>query len=469
MDPHAAAEPPTPVQTPEEALNRVNPYSTPSTLRITDLRFTDIVGAPCHSILMKIHTNQGLVGLGEVRDGASRTYALMLKGRLLGENPCHVDRLFRRLKQFGGHARQGGGVSGVEIALWDLAGKAYGVPVYQMLGGRFRDRVRMYCDTPTPRNADGRQAGEALARRAAAGYTFLKTDVGAWQLLGRPGMLSAPLGVLDQLTSRRAAVRARPNATEDRLARFERRNRSYDLLNVQHPFTGIHITEQGLDWLEQYVAEARTAVGPELPLAIDHLGHIGLEDCIRLARRLEKYHPAWMEDPVPWQYTEHYARLQRATTVPICTGEDIYLKESFLPLLAAGGVSVVHPDVLTAGGILETRKIGDMAQDHGVAMAIHMAESPVACMAAAHVATATDNFLALEFHAADVPWWEDIVTGPGRPRLRDGYIEVSEHPGLGIEDYNDEVLREHRHPAHPELWGPTTQWDDEWAHDRLWS
>src|SRR5688500_12707196 len=124
---------------PEGALYQVNTNSKPSELRITDLRVAESGRAPVTSALLKIYTNQGIVGLGEVRDGASATFALMLKSRLLGENPCDIDRLFRRVKQFGGHGRQGGGVSAVEIALWDLAGKAYGVPVYQMLGGKFRD------------------------------------------------------------------------------------------------------------------------------------------------------------------------------------------------------------------------------------------------------------------------------------------------------------------------------------------
>jgi L-alanine-DL-glutamate epimerase-like enolase superfamily enzyme len=452
----------------DEALNHVNTCSAPSQLRITDIRFTDIVGGPFHSILVKVFTNQGLVGLGELRDGASRTYAAMLKGRLLGENPCHVDRIFRRLKQFGGHGRQGGGVSGLEVALWDLAGKAYGVPVYQMLGGRFRDRVRLYCDTDAAGRADGRSMGQALRERLAQGYTFLKMDAGAWQLLGRPGMLSAPLGLLEQFGAAGPEAVRRITGT-DRLAGLERRNRHYDLHNVPHPFTGIHFTEAGLDWLEAYVADVRAEIGVEVPLAIDHLGHVGVEDAIRLAQRLEKHHLAWLEDPVPWQYTEQYARLQRATAVPICTGEDMYLKESFGPLLASGGVSVIHPDVLTAGGILETKKIGDLAQDHGVAMAIHMAESPVGCLAAAHVATATENALALEFHAAGVAWWDDIVLGTDRPLVRDGHVTVSDRPGLGVDDFNDEVLREHIHPAHRELWAPTDAWDAEWAHDRLWS
>ena len=111
-----------------------NRCSAPSQLKITDVRFTDVIGAPMHCTLMKIYTNQGIVGLGEVRDGGNRVYAEMLKSRILGENPCNVEKLFRRIRQFGGPARQGGGVCGIEIALWDLAGKAYGVPVYQMLG-----------------------------------------------------------------------------------------------------------------------------------------------------------------------------------------------------------------------------------------------------------------------------------------------------------------------------------------------
>src|SRR5579884_4568247 len=114
----------------EDVLAHVNTHSRPSDLRITDMRCVDIIGAPMHCTLLKIFTNQGLVGYGEVRDGASKTYALMLKDRILGENPCNVDKLFRRLKQFGDHGRQGGGVCGIEVALWDLAGKAYGVPVY---------------------------------------------------------------------------------------------------------------------------------------------------------------------------------------------------------------------------------------------------------------------------------------------------------------------------------------------------
>lgn len=450
----------------EQALAYVNTYSSPSELRITDMRFVDIVGAPMHCTLLKLYTNQGLVGFGEVRDGASKTYALMLKSRILGENPCNIDKIFRRIKQFGGHARQGGGVCGIEVALWDLAGKAYGVPVYQMLGGKFRDTIRLYCDTDVQGKDSGIAMGLALQKRMAMGYTFLKMDLGIGQLLDKPGTLSAPAGFVAEIQDLSSKLaRTAPDSAEQRTLR----NRLYDLNNVAHPFTGIHITEKGFDVLEEYVAQVRTTIGYEVPLAVDHCGHIGLTDCIRLARRLDKYNLAWLEDLLPWQYTDQYARLARASSTPICTGEDIFLKENFRPLLEAGGVSIIHPDILTSGGILENKKIGDMAQEYGVAMAIHMAESPIACLAAVHSAAATENFLALEFHSVDIPWWEQIVSGFPGPIVRDGFIDVPDRPGLGIEALNDEVLAEHLSPAHPGLWESTESWDRESSNDRLWS
>ncbi len=445
-------------------LDHVRIDSRPSDLRITDMRFTDVVGAPMHCTLLKIYTNQGIVGLGEVRDGASRTYAAMLKSRILGENPCDVDRLFRRIKQFGAHGRQAGGVCGVEVALWDLAGKAYGVPIYQMLGGRFRDTVRIYCDTHVD-GGDPAEMGRSLKGRIESGFTFLKMDVGIGHLIGVDGALNAPPGFLKSYRRRRRSVPAAEMGDADR---FER-NRLYEIHNTAHPFTGIHITERGLDILEEYVGTVREIIGYEIPLAVDHIGHVPVEDGIRLARRMEKYSPAWLEDLIPWQYTDQYVRLRNATTAPICTGEDIYLKESFRPLLERGGVAVIHPDVLSAGGILETKKIGDIATDHGVAMALHMAESPVACMAAVHTAAASENFLALEFHSADHRWWSTMVTGLPEPLIRDGFIKVPDGPGLGIEDFDDGVLAEHLHPDFPGLWAPTPEWDHEWSHDRTWS
>ena len=452
----------------EGILGNISNFSNPSDLRITDMRFVNVTGLPMHCILMKLYTNQGLVGFGEVRDGASKLYAQQLKRILIGENPCDVDRLFRRIKQFGGPARQAGGVSAVEVALWDLAGKAYDLPVYKLLGGKFRDRIRMYCDTDVNGKHTGTDMGNALKKRMEMGYTFLKMDLGLGILSGIPGTISAPLGYLEQNEKVYEMMRKAREAGDGEAMRFWR-HRAYDLQNIPHPLTGIHVTEKGLDVLEEYVHDVREVVGYEIPLAIDHFGHLGLEDCIKLCRRIEKYNLAWAEDLIPWQRADQYAILRRSTTVPICTGEDIFLAEGFEPLLTSRAVSIIHPDILTSGGILENKRIGDLAERHGVAMAVHMAESPVSAYACVHSVAATQNFYVLENHSVDVPWWDDMVIGAPEKIVENGFIAVPDKPGLGVEDYNDEVIREHLHPAYPELWAETGRWDHVWSHDRLWS
>lgn len=444
-----------------------NRSSSPTDLRITDMRFVDITDAPKRCTIMKLITNQGLEGYGEVRDAASKTYALMLKSRILGENPCNVDKIFRKIKQFGGDSRQGGGVSGVEIALWDLAGKAYGVPIYQLLGGKYRDEVRVYADTDVDGKHSGTDMGITLKKRIDLGFTFLKMDLGIGLLLDEPGTISAPLGFIDEM--KRYASHVLNAQGGSVTADMVKHQKSYQIVTTAHPFTGIQITEKGLDYLENYVREVREVIGYEVPLAIDHFGHVQLESCIRFCRRMEKYNLAWVEDLAPWMYTDHYVRLRNSTCVPICTGEDIYLKENYEKLIKAGGVSVIHPDILTCGGALELKKIADIADDHGVAVAIHMAESPIACMAAVHTAAAMHNILALEYHSVDVPWWSSMVKGLPEPLISRGFIKVPETPGLGIESLNEEVLKEHINPDIPGMWEPTDSWNREFSNDRLWS
>ncbi|MDF2925216.1 MAG: mandelate racemase [Paenibacillaceae bacterium] len=450
----------------ETISQHVNTCSNPSQLRITDIRVTNIDGAPKHCPLIKIYTNQGLVGFGEVRDASSATYALMLKSRLVGENPCNVDKLFRRIRQFGGHSRQGGGVSGIEIALWDLVGKAYGVPLYQLLGGKFRDQVRMYCDTDVGGKHSGADMGRALKTRMEQGYTFLKMDLGIELLLDEPGCLNAPSGMLEDLKTYSAKALNHQKGSIDYDMMM---GKNYEVFTIPHHATGIHVTEKGLDYLEQYLADVRSVIGYEVPLAIDHFGHVSIEDCIRFAKRAEKYNIAWMEDVAPWQYTRHYAKLAQATTIPVCTGEDIFLHSNFEELMAAGGVQVVHPDVLTIGGAMEMKKLGDLCDRYGVAMAIHMAESPIACMAAIHCAAAIQNVLAVEFHSTEVPWWNDLAIGIANPLIANGFAQVPDKPGLGIDSLNEELIAEHIHERYKGQWEPTTQWDGEWANDRTWS
>lgn len=418
--------------------SNVRRASEPSALEITDLRVAVVVGAPMTCPLIRIDTNQGISGYGEVRDGASEVYALMLKSRILGENPCNVDRIFRRIKQFGGHARQAGGVCGVEMALMDLAGKAWGVPCWQLLGGKFRDRVRLYADTTQSR--DPAAQGAKLKARMDAGITYLKQDFGIGLLRDVPGTLSMPVG----MDIRESA-------------------------NVMHPFTGIEITDKGIEWLSDWVGRVREVIGMEVPLSTDHYGHISVNSCIKLARAMEKWNLAWMEDMVPWQFGELTKQIRDSTTVPILTGEDIYLKEEFFNLIDMGAVDMIHPDLASSGGLMETKKIGDYAMEHGVAMAMHFAGTPVSFMASVHCAAAAENFIALEHHSVDTPWWASMVTptGAGHTLVDRGFAPVPDSPGLGVE-LNEAVIREHLREG-SEYFAPTPEWDKARSHDRLWS
>ena len=416
----------------------VNTNSSPSTLQITDLRIATVVKpgpGPCP--IIRIDTNQGVYGLGEVRDAASPTYALMLKSRLLGENPLQIDRLFRKIKQFGGTSRQAGGVCGVEMALWDIVGKVYNVPVYVMLGGKLRDKIRIYADT-TESDDPKIYAQRMKERKEVMGLTWLKMDLGVDAVADKPGTVTMRSGLSD-----------------------------WEKTEVPHPLLAMEVTDKGIALLEEYVAAVRDAVGMEIPLSMDHLGHLGVKSIIRLGKAYEKYNLSWMEDVIPWQYTDLLKQISAESPTPILTGEDIYLKEGFQVLCENHAVSKIHPDLATSGGILETHKIGDMAWEYGVPMAMHFAGTPVSCMANVHCAAATLNFLALENHSLDVPWWSDLVEGVEKPIVNHGWIAVPDKPGLGI-TLNEDVVKAHLLPG-TSYFPPTPEWDHESSVDRLWS
>ncbi len=421
----------------EAMMQNTKTASRPSQLKITDLRLATVARAPMTCPIIRIDTNQGIYGLGEVRDGASKLYPLLLKSRILGENPCDIDKIFRKIKQFGFHARQGGGVCAIEMALWDLAGKAYNTPVYQMLGGKFRDKIRCYADTTE--SDDPKVYGERLKKRKEQGFTWLKMDLGIDLVKNIPGTLTYPAG-------------------ED-LSGGARK---------EHMFTGIEITHKGAELMADFVGTIREYVGMEIPLAMDHFGHLSVRSCIRLAKALEKHNPAWLEDMVPWQRTDLLKEIHQRIDVPLLTGEDIYLKEGFLELCKNHAVDYIHPDLATSGGILETKKIGDMAQEYGVGMCMHFAGTPVSCMANVHCAAATENFMVLENHSVDVPWWGDLVEGVEKPIINHGFITVPEKPGLGI-TLNDEVMKQHL--LEPGYFEPTPLWDKDSfrINDRLFS
>jgi L-alanine-DL-glutamate epimerase-like enolase superfamily enzyme len=413
----------------------VNTNSKPSDLRITDMR-TISLRVPASGPIIRIDTNQGIYGLGEVRDGATKHYALELKSRIMGENPCNIDRIFRKIKQFGFHSRQAGGVCAVEMALWDLAGKAYNVPIYQMLGGKFRDRIRIYADTPQVN--DPKAFGERLKARREQGFTWLKMDLGMDMVARTPGTVTMPTGT----------------------------NLSYGT-PVQHMFTATELTDKGIEMLCNYVAQVREVIGMDVPISADHFGHIGVNSCIRLGRALGKYNLSWLEDMIPWENTELLKQIANEVDTPILTGEDIYLKEPFEKLCAAHAVDMIQPDLESSGGILETKKIGDMAQEYGVPMALHCAATPIGAMASVHVAAATENFLVQENHSVDVAYWSDLVEGVEKPIINKGFITVPSGPGLGV-TLNEAVVKQHMGDGG--WFEPTPEWDNIGRpNDRLWS
>lgn len=425
----------------EYLTQNVNRNSSPTELKITDLRVANTKDGP----ILKLYTNQDIYGLGEVRDIADPRYALILKSRLLGRNPCNVEQIFKNIKQFGGHGRQGGGVSGVEMALWDLAGKAYGVPVYQLLGGKYRDKIRLYADTPA--STDPAVYANRMKHRMELGFTFLKMDFGIQMIAKIPNALVG------------ADFWDMSKAWNDR--DWE----NYGM--TKHPFTSIQITDLGLQKMAEYVEIVRNIVGYEIPLSADHFGHFDTNTAIRLGNALEKYQLAWLEDMVPWFYTDKWKEITHAINTPTLTGEDIYLKEEFIKLCDARAVDMVHPDLASAGGILETKKIGDYAEEKGIAMALHFAGTPVSFMANVHCAAATQNFVALEHHDVDTPYWEDYVTGIDKPLVTRGFAAVPEKPGLGIE-LNEDVVKEHLKEGE-KLFAPTDEWNNRNSWDRTWS
>ncbi|HEX8060766.1 MAG TPA: mandelate racemase/muconate lactonizing enzyme family protein, partial [Cyclobacteriaceae bacterium] len=397
-----------------QSTSNVNRFSAPSDLKITDMRYAVVMNGGGRCPVIRIDTNQGIYGLGEVRDGASWRYALFLKSRILGMNPCNVEMIFKRIKQFGFHARQGGGVCAVEMALWDLAGKAYNVPAYQLLGGKYRSKVRLYADTPEGKD-EADFVSKVNKRMGEEGFTFMKMDFGIELLKGIPGTTT--------------------NSNFWDIGR-QWTNEPMTYGGTEHPFTQVQITDKGLDIMTQRIALVRDKIGYEIPLASDHYGHFDMNNAIRLGRAVEKYRLAWLEDMIPWRFTSQLRQISEAIETPLCTGEDIYLKEEFIKLIDAGAVDIVHPDLATSGGLLETKKIGDYAEEKGVAMAMHFAGTPVSFMANVHCAAATQNFMALEHHSIDVDYWTTLVKTKG-PMIEKGFANVPESPGLGIELNDD--------------------------------
>lgn len=415
--------------------NAINTYSRPTDLRITDMRMAVVCSNYDYPII-RIDTNQGVYGIGEVRDAGHKMDALRFKSFLLGQNPCNIDMIFRVIKRFGGPGREGGGVSGIEVAQWDLIGKVYGVPCHQFLGGKYRDRIRIYADTTAPAEHTPEAYVERVLQRKSLGMNFIKFDIG-------PALRDYEGGLVGT-----------PSRYGRHDIRFGRR------LTARGTDVSQQLTEKGIARWVEIVSAVREAVGWRMPLAIDHLGRRTINDIIRLGRALEPFGLAWMQGCAAWESghldVEGMLSVTRAINVPTLEGENLFLWDSWREVIEKRAVDIIHPDLLTAGGMLETKRITDYAERYYLPTALHCACSPIGFMANVHCAAAIPSLIALESHWLDLPFWPDLVTGLPDPWHEDGYVRVPETPGLGV-DLNYEGIQANL--RFPGLFEPTEEWN----------
>jgi len=385
----------------EKAIQDTPKSSSPSDLKITDVKCGYIGG----SLFVKIYTNQDIYGCGEGVDAIGGTYYLVqnMARRLRGQSPLNVHRIFEDIRRGGffGGAQAGMYVavlSAFETALWDLAGKALNVPVYQLLGGKFRDKVRVYSDTALYRsnNPAPKEFADSALNAVKLGFNAIKFDI-------------------DQAGDPNRYDRYNWTASQGELQRM------YDQL-----------------------AAVREAVGPKIDIAVDMHGRYDLNTALAISKRVEPLNLLWLEEPIPAENVEAYRMVSQETSTPIAAGENIYLAYGFRRLLEIGGVDAVMPDMQKAGGLGEGQRIANLANLYYIPFAPHMVASFLGAMACAHVCVSVPNFLIMEwqsyFHTN--PMYKEIVTFDEGDWVKDSFVTVANHPGIGV-DINEEAMKKY--------------------------
>lgn len=373
-------------------------------LKITDVRTAEIRGHG-YQLHVRVYTDQGLFGHGEGCDAVTGGVPLVRSfgGMLVGQDPLNVDYLFERIRKSGiFHGAQGGqfvaALSAVEIALWDLAGKALGLPVYQLLGGKMRDRIRVYCDSQTE-DPDDPGAREKIQQIRDMGFTAAKIDIDD----GNDPM------------------------------RWDKVNWTASNAEIDH--------------MVKKVAFMRESLGKRIDLAVDMHGRYDLTTGKRVAKEVEPFKLLWLEEPVPPENVDAMCEVRASTNTPICCGENLFLRYGFRELLEKRAVDIIMPDIQKCGGLLEARKIADLAHTYYVPMAPHGVASPIGTMASCHVCAAIPNFLVLEWHWIPMlEYWRGFVK-EGEIIDR-GFVTLPDRPGIGVE-MNEAEARQRQVPGTP--------------------
>lgn len=378
-------------------------------MKITNVS-TAVIDGNFPWVLVRIETDKGITGLGEAYWGAGVAELVhAAKPVLIGENPANIGRLVDiMVRSLSGEGSQAGAtvtaISGVEIALWDLMGRALDCPISTLLGGRYREKIRIYADChagDTPEPADyAKKAVEVVAD----GFTAIKFD-------------------LDTKNPHTIDLSEEKYARQQWVEPF---NRTIGSLEMR--------------WMVDVVKAVRDAVGPEIMVAMDAHWKFGVNDAIKLAQALEPFDLLWLEDPVPPENLEAQRHVTHSTRTPICTGENLYRKHGFRDLIEKQAARIIAPDIPKMGGLLEFKKVADHADLYYIPMAPHNVASPIGTVAGAHVSASISNFLVMEFHAHDVPWWGDLVEG--EPTIKNGFIHLNDKPGHGL-TLNEDVAKAH--------------------------
>ncbi|MEC9258475.1 MAG: mandelate racemase/muconate lactonizing enzyme family protein [Candidatus Poribacteria bacterium] len=361
------------------------------------MKITDIKTAQARYSYVRVYTDEGLVGTGECSHCGSgwRKIVEDLKGTFIGKDPLDVDCLFEEARR--AHIFRGAlaglfisALTGIEIALWDLAGKAMNVPVYRLLGGKFRDRIRLYVDSAHGGAEDFESYKKTADWVKEQGFTAIK----------------------------------------------------FDLDDGSNPYKldkwNWSVTPGELETLTERVAMMREAVGSKMDLAVDMHGFYDGYSGLKIACAVEPYNLLWLEEPVPPENIDALLRIKQATQTPLCVGENLYLRYGFRELLEKQAADIIMPDISKCGGLSECRKIANMAEIYYIPMAPHNNSGPLSTLADSHVCASIPNFLALEWHRMGDETWDDVLL-TNEPLIQDGYVVLPDTPGLGAELDDDFV------------------------------
>jgi L-alanine-DL-glutamate epimerase-like enolase superfamily enzyme len=393
---------------------------------------------------VRIETDEGIRGLGECFFAPGLTAILRsLEPLLLGKDPRDVRRLFRDLQLATSGAGSIAGIiynaiSGIEAALWDVLGQWLDVPIYRLLGGKFRDRIRIYADC---------HGGEALASLDEV----LRSRRASWDPQEKAG---GKHEALDYFGAGGGEAASSPD--EYRRQAREKRAEGFTALKFDLDVAGTEgsdphnraLSNHAIDHMVRLIAAVHDEVGKDTDIAVDCHWRYNAGDIVKVARELEPFRLMWLEDPVPPNNVAALKEVQAKVRVPIATGENLFLFEGFQEIIAEHALSIVTPDLQKVGGLSVAQSIAQFADVHTMPVAPHNISSPVGTTAAVHFCAAIPNFLALEFHASDVPFWNELVEGVSKPLIQGGYIDVPDRPGLGV-TLNEEVARRYARPGEP--------------------